>query len=174
LCALLLTALLLLLPPQSHAAETGVWDEIRALELATFSSEPSEEELEAFIPQVEALVAAREDCDPDSVRMEDGVLLWLGSDGVTNGYSPALRAQRWELTGEPISEIMTNALDGKATLMSADDPELMAFTSTGRDVACFSPYYGMKDKCDWNGITQRLVIDLASYTGGNYYIYTGT
>lgn len=76
--------------------------------------------------------------------MEDGVLLWLGSDGVTNGYSPALRAQRWELTGEPISEIMTNALDGKATLMSADDPELMAFTSTGRDVACFSPYYGMK------------------------------
>ena len=69
---------------------------------------------------------------------------------------------------------MTNALDGKATLMSADDPELMAFTSTGRDVACFSPYYGMKDKCDWNGITQRLVIDLASYTGGNYYIYTGT
>ena len=69
---------------------------------------------------------------------------------------------------------MTNALDGKATLMSADDPELMVFTSTGRDVACFSPYYGMKDKCDWNGITQRLVIDLASYTGGNYYIYTGT
>ena len=160
-------------PSRPSGSGGSVWDEIIALENEALPANPLEEDYAALIPRVEAVATARADYEPGTALHRDGIFYWITDDGVTHGYSPTLRLQQRGGTGELQSGVLTNALDGKATLMSADDPELMAFTSTGRDVACFSPYLGIKDTCPWDDTIVRRIIELAKYTGGNYYIYQG-
>ena len=144
-------ALCLSLVPAAGAAEAdcnrtdGVWAAIEALERRELPARFAAADCERLLPQVEALVTAREDYMPGSAEYRDGAFLWRAADGTACGYDPALRATI--VNAVPVPETERIAAEREAERAAGltgttGDVTLMSGNSDSKDVAVFIPWWG--------------------------------
>ncbi len=115
----------------------------------------------ALMPEVETLVAQRDDFVPGSIRYDSGILFWQTADGDYWGYSPEERAQRTAAAEEADGGNMTAAeLTG--------DP---AFGDGDCNMAFLSPFYGIESMFNLN--TLYTIQEAAAKYGGDYVSWLG-
>ena len=124
------------------AGEVDVWSAIGALEREGLPAAPAPADYEALLPQVEALVTARDDCAPGSVSCRDGVLHWRNADGVAFSYDPQLRAAVRDAVPMPEEERAAAEREADRAAGTGETAVLMSGNSGSRDVAVFVPWWG--------------------------------
>ena len=154
--ALLLAMLLSLLPatfaakeeqPEAIAEEVyddldvDIWNGIAALEEtelpAVRGKAPKAAAYAALADDIIALVEASDTYKEGTLINKNGFLTWETTDGVTCGYSPALRARARENALSP-SAAEIEAASGVETVSYAERG-----TASSINVAVFQPYYGL-------------------------------
>ena len=186
LSLLLALALCLSLAPAAGAAEAGqtdgVWAAIEALEQQELPDRPTAADCERLLPQVEALVTAREDYIPGSGTYKDGVFRWRTADGTACGYDPELRtrinsavpmpeADRIAAEREADRIAAEREADRAADLSGEETAVLMSGDAGSKDVAVFIPWWGEDN--DFLLTIYYLGVQLADAMGGSCKRYLG-
>ena len=165
----------------------AIWAQIASLESERLPENAQPEDYTALFDEVEAIVTASDEYVDGSLTYSGDTLYWDTPDGMAHGWSPTLRAEAngWSNTERAQTEETVSSAESDAYFISdnaftkselagtgadTDLAEVSEGSTTAKNIALFSPYYGYSGDV-WDDATV-LLNNLASITGGTSTTYS--